>query len=113
MLSAPGWKSGNVKRIRLPSMRSASPVRGAVLLPRQCCLASARPHTPVMQAPRMWHKPSPMARDVSSFDSLDRLLALEREAERARLEALAAVSRGQHLLCTAASNAAVNHITHL
>jgi hypothetical protein len=52
-----------------------------------------------------------MSRDVS-FDSLGRRLALEREAERARVEALAAVSRGQHLLCTAASTAAVNHITN-
>jgi len=53
-----------------------------------------------------------MAHNIS-FDFLGRLLAREREAERGRMEALAAVSHSQHLLCTAASNAAVNHITHL
>ena len=33
--------------------------------------------------PALWHN-CPMARDVSFFDKLGRLLAMEREAERAR-----------------------------
>ncbi len=42
-----------------------------------------------MRGSAPWHKPPLMPRDVSFFDSLGRLLALERDAERARMEALA------------------------